>query len=91
MTDCINGSNLSKNENNQIKVLPPYIIQSLLVSPNRPKHAADDTRPKDATFASVVNMYAIIKIAIEIIKTLYPLRPHTYQYDSEVQQNGGPS
>jgi hypothetical protein len=69
MTDCINGSNLSKNENNQIKVLPPYIIQSLLVSPNRPKHAADDTRPKDATFASVVNMYAIIKIAIAIIKS----------------------
>ena len=67
MTDCINGSNLSKNENNQIKVLPPYIIQSLLVSPNRPKHAADDTRPEHATFASVVNMYAIIKIPTNMI------------------------
>jgi hypothetical protein len=53
MTDCINGSNLSKNENKQIKALPPYIIQSLLVSPNKPKHVADDRRPKNAMFAFV--------------------------------------
>ena len=68
MTDCMNGSNLSKNENKQIKALPPYIIQSLL-SPNKPKHAADDRRPKNAMFASFVYMCAIFKIAIVIMKS----------------------
>jgi hypothetical protein len=64
----MNGSNLSKNENKQIKALPPYIIQSLL-SPNKPKHAADDRRPKNAMFASFVYMCAIFKIAIVIMKS----------------------
>ena len=68
MTDCINGSNLSKNENKQIKALPPYIIQSLLASPNKPKHVADDRRPKNALFASFVNICAIFKITIVILK-----------------------
>jgi hypothetical protein len=61
----MNGSNLSKNENKQIKALPPYIIQSLL----SPKHAADDRRPKNAMFASFVYMCAIFKIAIVIMKS----------------------
>ena len=69
MTDCINGSNLSKNENKQIKALPPYIIQSLLVSTNKSKHVADDRRPKNAMFASFVNMCAILKITIVIMKS----------------------
>jgi len=61
------------------------------VSPNRPKHAADDTRPTNAMFASFVNMCAIFKIAIAIMKSSTSSAAPYQPICSEVQQNGGPS